>query len=363
MKSGKSLMDLAAEIQRQSAVKKDYVADTRNLEMIADASPDRPTAGGEVKLVLRNGDSTVLEVGALAHRQIGERIGVPAKYYDRMLTEDPELLAYNVNRWFQRSPEKRMVRTLDGAARAFLSNRYQRIDNVQVADVVLPVLSEIPGIEIMSCDVTERRLYLKVVTHAIRGEIASRRVGDFVEAGIMISNSEVGLGAVSVTPFFHYLACLNGMVRNKDSLRSQHVGTAYDGDENLAHMLADDTRETVDRGILLKIRDVVKFALDRTKFDEALALMQAQTKQEVTGDPAKAIELLASDFGFSEVERGGVLRHLIQGGDLSRYGLMNAVTRTAEDLPDYDEATRFETLGGRLLDLPAANWKRIAEAA
>ena len=33
-----------------------------------------------------------------------------------------------------------MVRTLDGKARAFLSDRYHRIDNEQIAEAVLPVL-------------------------------------------------------------------------------------------------------------------------------------------------------------------------------------------------------------------------------
>jgi hypothetical protein len=91
--------------------------------------------------------------------------------------------------------------------------------------------------------------------------------------------------------------------------------------------------------------------------------MQQQTQQVVRGDPAKAIEVLADDFGMSDGERSSVLRHLIEGGDLSRYGLMNAVTRTAEDLESYDRATEFETMGGRVLDLPKAQWERVAEAA
>jgi len=34
-----------------------------------------------------------------------------------------------------------------------------------------------------------------------------------------------------------------------------------------------------------------------------------------------------------------LLRHLIEGGDLSQYGLINAVTRTAEDAKFYDRAS------------------------
>jgi len=34
-----------------------------------------------------------------------------------------------------------------------------------------------------------------------------------------------------------------------------------------------------------------------------------------------------------------VLRDLIEGGNLSQYGLINALTRTAEDAKSYDRAT------------------------
>jgi hypothetical protein len=352
MKLGKSIVELAQEIERQHAVKVDYAADTRKLQIV-------PADAG-VNLVVRNGQDTVLGINDLAHRQISERVGIPAKYYDRMLTSDPELLAYNVNRWFERSPERRMIRTLDGKARAFLSDRYQRIDNSHVAETVLPVLSQVPGIEIVSAEVTERRLYIKAVTHAVRGTINSRRVGDFVEAGVMIANSEVGLGAVTVSPFFNFLACLNGMVRNRDAMRQAHVGTKLTDDDAITAILADDTRRALDRGVLLKVRDVVTAALNQEQFDRAIARMQETVTQEITGDPVKAIEVLADDFGINEGERSSVLRHLITGGDLSRYGLMNAITRTAEDLPSYDRATEFETLGGRLLDLPSSQWNRIA---
>lgn len=366
MKTGKSLMELAAEIERQSQSRKDYVAPTQKLEMIVtdESHVAMGTADAPHVPILRmhNGSTTDLRIGELAHRQIGERLQIPAKFYDRLLTNHPDVLAHNVNALFQREPETRLIRTLDGRARAFLSDRYQRIDNHHVAEVVLPVLSQTTDIEVLSAEITERRMYIKAVTHAIRGEVKSKRVGDFVEAGVMISNSEVGLGAVSVVPFFHFLWCTNGMVRNKLASRSAHIGTKVEGDE-FASILADDTRAVLDRGVLLKIRDVVRAAMDEVKFREAIDAMQETTTQMVKGDPAKAIEVLADDFVLAEAERSSVLRHLIEGGDLSRYGLINAVTRTAEDSMSYDRATEIETLGGRLLDLPAANWARIAEAA
>jgi len=62
-------------------------------------------------------------------------------------------------------------------------------------------------------------------------------------------------------------------------------------------------------------------------------------------------------------EQSSVLRHLIEGGDLSRWGLANAVTRAAADVESYDRSTELEAIGGAVVDLPAAQWKVIAEAA
>jgi len=39
------------------------------------------------------------------------------------------------------------------------------------------------------------------------------------------------------------------------------------------------------------------------------------------------------------------------------------VTHYSQEVEDYDRATEFEALGGRLIDLSAHEWKGLAEAA
>jgi len=62
---------------------------------------------------------------------------------------------------------------------------------------------------------------------------------------------------------------------------------------------------------------------------------------------------------------GVVLRHLIEGGDPSEYGLINAVavTRTAEEAEPYDRATELEMAGATVLDLKPTKWRDLALAA
>jgi len=347
MLKGLSLQDLAAKIEGNRNLKRDFVADTSTVTMQiqTDKVPVLELPGhGEFPLL------------PLAHDQIGTKTGIPAKYYDRMLNDDPDLLAINVNAWFRKTPEKRMIRTLGGDARAFLSNRYQRIEYEQIAEAALPVLADLPGVQIPSCEVTDRRLYIHFVVPTIQGEV---KVGDVVQAGGIISDSEVGLGSVRVDGLAWRLICLNGM-KTADTFRRNHVGRqANEGEMEWA----EDTQVADDKAILLKVRDMVRAVVDETRFRQHVRKLQGLTEGKISGDPAKAIEILAQKVGATEIEQGGILRSLIEGGDLSRWGVLNAVTAQAHTAKSYDRAVELEAIGGSLVDLPTTEWKRILEAA
>lgn len=347
MKTGISLMALAAKIEAQKDLKHDLIAPTA--QTTVETSTDKVSS----LIVPGHGSFPILP---LAHRQIAAHTGIPAQYYDRMQVEQPALLASNINTWFSAKPANRMIRTLGGDMRAFLSDRYQRIENEEIAEAALPVLGALPGVKIVSCEVTERRLYIHAVVPTVTGEV---KRGDVVEAGVIISNSEVGLGSVSVQGLIWRLVCLNGM-KTSDAFRRNHVGRKVEDNEAL---WADDTRKADDKAVLLKVRDMVRAAVDETKFRVQLQKLQGLTEGKIIGSPEKAIEVLARKVGATEGERGGILRSLIEGGDLSRWGIVNAITHQAHSTESYDRAVEFEGMGGQLVDLPATEWKEILEAA
>ena len=72
---------------------------------------------------------------------------------------------------------------------------------------------------------------------------------------------------------------------------------------------------------------------------------------------------LSNRLSLTQDEQSSVLRRLIEGGDLSQYGLINAVTRTAEDAKSYDRATELEMAGATVLDLKPTEWRDLALAA
>lgn len=356
MKQGKTLSQLAAEIERQQTVKRDYIAAPSAMMMVGHSS-------GQPELAIANGNTHHFGIREIAHGQIAQTLGIPKDYYDRMRSTHPSLLADNVNTWMAEQKDKRMVRTLDGHVRAFLSDKYQRIDNFDIANTVLPILSGTKGLRIASCEVTETKLYIKAITSELRGTVVSKRsgkVGEIVEGGVMITNSEVGLGSVSVKPYALELWCTNGAVIDR-GMRAAHIGARHKIDGDIAELLTDETKRIEDRAVLLKVRDVVNAAFDAARFAQWIEKLQASTERKIEGDPSKTVEVLANDYGFNTTERVSIMRHLIEGGDLSAFGLMNAVTRTAEDVESYDRATELETVGPALIQLPANEWKRLAE--
>lgn len=354
MQKGLSLQELAAKIEGNKALKRDFIADSAALEMKVQPA----VANEKATVVMKVPDQGEFPIQPLAHDQIGGRLKIPAVYYDRMLNDAPDLLASNVNEWLYRANEKRMIRTLGGDQRAFLSNRYQRIENEEIAEVALPILADIPDVKIVSSEITERRMYIQAVAPRVTGEV---KRGDVVQAGVIISNSEVGCGSVSVRTLIWRLVCLNGMI-GADAFRAYHVGRKVEDNEAL---WADDTRKADDRAVLLKVRDMVKAAVDETRFLERLRQMNELTSLEIgpQANPTKVIEVLAQKVGTTDEEQSSILNALMRGGDLSAWGLLNAVTNQAHTARNYDRAVEFEAAGGKLLELPANQWREILTAA
>jgi hypothetical protein len=253
------------------------------------------------------------------------------------------------------------VRTLDGRVRAFLSDSYRPLDNIGVAEAVLPVLGSMPGLKIVSCEVTERRLYIKAINERVQGEV---RKGDVVQAGVYISNSEVGCGALWVTPLIFRLVCLNGMIREDAQMRKYHAGknlSAQFGEGAIDwNRITDETKAATDRAFWLTVRDMTKMALEDTRFAQHLDVLRAAAGQKIDREPEEVVEVVGRKLGYTETEGKGVLKHLLMGGDLTRWGMANAVTRFSQDVSSYDRATELERIGGQVVELPQTEWRKLA---
>lgn len=358
MKAGKTLDDLLIEVERRANAKRDFVVGTDALEMTGD---NALMVAGEYQL----------EPNEIAHDQIGAHCEIPAKYYDKMRAEAPALLASNVNHWFRKEPVKRMVRAIDTKARAFLSDRYRRLENEDLALAAIPALRE-AGVDVMSSEITDRRMYIKAVDPKVTRELQAKGgvFGDgahnivrVLAPAITISNSEVGSGALSVLAGVYDGFCSNLATFGERSARRYHVGKQADLGEDVYALLSQDTRDMTDKAFWAQIGDVVRAAFDRAKFDALCEKITATQEHKITGEPEKVVLLTTRKLGMTDAEGKVTLRHLLSGGDMSRFGLYNAITRASQDIESYDRATEFERLGAQVIELPDSEWKPILQAA
>ena len=338
-KLGLNINELAQKITDQAEKKVDMVVDSRSMQLLPVEQDDVTTTA---PVLMSIDDSKQMEITSTAHRQLATRLQIPYAYYERVMNNNPVLLAENVNNWLGQTQNKRMIRTYqsDGSTvwdlmRADLSNKYLTFDNEDVAEAVLPVMFD-EKLEIISSNVTEKKLYIKAVTDKLTGEIEK---GDVVRGGVIVSNSEVGYGSVNVQAFIERLVCMNGMIA-ETSFRRRHIGASHD----ITDLLSRDTLNKTSEALVGQVQDVVRNVLSNEGFNNVLGKLRETTETEIA-KPIDAVEIIQKQFRFTEDEKDSVLNHLIKGGDTTKWGLTNAVTRASQDLEDYDRATEFEKFG------------------
>jgi hypothetical protein len=365
MKQGRELNDLAAEIMRQHKAKNDYVANTNAITMHADTL-------GEPRIVLKDWN-TLFGINNIAHGQIAEQAKIPKSYYDRMRAEAPHLLANNVNEWFTKYPTPRMLRTLDNRARALLSTAYRPLDNYDFASAILPVLAD-RKLTVMSCEITEKRLYLKAVDEQLYRDVpVGHKMGDgshtiFSTCApvVIASNSEVGFGRLTIDTGVYDRGCTNMALWSDGGLKRTHVGARHkllEDVENIDAYLSEKTKAKTDEALWLQVRDVLAAAFNPEFIAARGEKITAASKNRIEGKVDKVVEVFAAKNMLNATEQESIFKHLIEGGSLSQYGLHAAVTRAAQDVASYDRATELEYLGGRVIELPKNEWDQLAQAA
>lgn len=369
MKTGLTLTELAKEIDRRANAKHDFVAPVSKLDFAVGRDPE---TNSDVIRARLDGIDTSFGVNAVAHEQFADYTGIPMAYYRRMLQDDKPLLTTNVNHWLgEKKNDRRMIRTLDGDVRAVLSDKFRTLENEDLAEAILPVLMQ-RDLLIMSCDVTDSRLYIKAVDKRIeRDAPTGRKMGDgshvffdTLSPAITISNSEVGRGSLLIETGVYTKACTN-LATFGASMRKFHTGTRAEMSDQVYALLTDKTKRLTDAALWSQTRDLVAGAFDSAVFDATVEKLKiaAGRKIDKDADVVKVIEVAGRKLGLADGERKGVLATLIEGGDMTQYGIHSAITRYSQDLVSYDRATELEHMGARVIELSGSDWKHIAEAA
>lgn len=287
-----------------------------------------------------------------AHRQIASRTQVPWNFYDRLRNDHPDVLVNTMNTLWSREPEQRLVRTFvngERTARAWLSDRYRVVDNLPFLTAALEE-AERHGAQVVTAHVDETRLYVKLLTPR-QTDVAK---GDPIQAGVIISNSEVGDGKVSVSPFVMRLVCTNGMVAAQNYSK-MHLGASLDDGIQSA-----ETQEKESAWIFSAIQDWIKHALAEDNLSKIAAAFQRSQEVRIDTSAKLAVANVVRHGGLSKVEAGGVLDRYLRADNDSQFTLVNAVTHLAHSgTESYRRQVELEELGGKLLDMQAQEFTRL----
>lgn len=337
------LMDLAHELARQAKAKVDYVVDSKAIQMSRNGA-------GPVALTFPAPPAQKVigfEPTGNCHGQLSAKTGVPWKYYQRMQEEKPELLCQNLNTWLGDDPDRRQIRTLDGRARAFVSERYRSIDN---ADLFFAAVKEFSakGCEVVRADLSDDHFRVAAVSPDVKASIPfvpgvdDHKRGNWdLFGGVSVSNSETGCGTLQVEGFCFEVWCLNGVMQEK-AFKRVHLGEKLE-----AGIYRDETISQSTKAIWMQAQDTIAEMLTEVHVRTMADKMGAAKGIPIKAKPTLLHKGSWTGLGVTQEERDAILEHLgCDGNGWNQYGLQSAMTALGRDALDGDRRTELERLGG-----------------
>jgi hypothetical protein len=290
-----------------------------------------------------------------------------------------------------------------GVLRAAMSPKYRIMDNLDVALAVLDGFNAAgvdakPGV----CDLSDRAMHLRfevpelamMAPHLLDGYrspldgpgsieradggddrpgmrlrsdwggwsvesalAAARREGQAYEpgtepvvwAGIVVSNSDVGDGARTISPQIRVRVCRNGLTLLAESDRKVHLGTAQQ--EGVVNWSAA-TQEAELQLIKQQTIDAVTTWMTPEWFTGQVQAIEALAGQPVP-NPETTIKAVAKSAAFTKAEADGILAHFLRGGAYTAGGVANAVTSYSQTVASPERAAWLDTKAIRAMELAA----------
>lgn len=324
------LQDLIQELEKQKPLKWDRKISSSQLEMVLAENQARFQIDGD----------NHFPITKPCHSQIAERLDIPAKYYQKMVNESPELLAENVNTWLRRTEKDFFVRGLGDSVRAFLSDRYKVIDHL---DVLYCSLNELQAheAEVEDCFLSETEVNLKVRSNKLRDFVRHR--DDLIIGGLLLTNSETGHKAIRVEPRLFRVQCTNGMVIEEFVTRQVHLENGDNG---------------FDEMIYLSIRRSIRELF--SQFGEIIQTLRETTEIKVR-NPQRVVNNVVEHYKLSETQKDNILMSFGAEPEADKYGIANAITRAAQKEENWEKSLELEKLGGKLITLPIQEFRGFDE--
>lgn len=277
-----------------------------------------------------------------AFGQVAERAGVPAQYARELASGadwQRELGADVLTRTFRHSKSRHLVRSVNGQARGFLSDKFRRLDNRPILDAFIGEVDR-GGAVPYSAMASDTRMAVKAIIPEVR------EVGrDVVALGFELSNSDYGAGTLSLRTFLLRLVCLNGATL-EDAMRQVHLGGKLGDNVEFSQRTYElDTKTTVSA-----VRDVVRGLLAPATFDSLKARIDAASEKEVNWDTVRSS--LSKKLTKDELRRA---EEAFKGPDVvnlppgnTSWRASNAVSWLTHSADSADRRLELERIAGQL---------------
>ena len=361
-----TLSAILQKIQTEAARKQDYIAPTDQLQV--------QTVEGNTNIVLeanRGMPTMEFQTNEVAFQQLASNCDIDVRTARRLRDNENYAPEFDnlINKILVNEPKSKMLRTFDGEqplVRAIVSDKFKTFDNVDLVESALPQLMDSPANwQIVNGTVTDHRLYLRLKSLV---QVAEPALGDHMANGILLRNSEVGMGSVEVRQMVFTLACLNGMM-SSNITRHTHVTSAR-GTEDWS-VLTAEAKNADNHALQLKLRDVVASYASRESFAQTVEQMRIAHGDIVenglanpSGVVENVVKVLSQAKKSSADIMAGLMQTIQQSGysnkPISRATIVNAVTAVAHTA-DADSVDDWYTNGRAVLDLPRNQWQTIAE--
>jgi hypothetical protein len=287
---------------------------------------DRKVSGKELRvsengaLEVKNGQPEMVgfSLSDTATAQFCQKLEIPVKYF-RRLPEGMKATVANYDLGRQNG-KSFLLRGRSDWVRAFLSEEYVAYNNSEIAETMQSLLGK-GALSIRSFVLEETNMFLKIISEEIWD------VESGLKAGIMIGNSEVGMGSVSVEPFVFRKPCTNDlMVSQEKSFRHAHIHlTAFELTRRMA--------EAVSEGFRVSSSVITAFL---------------KAREEPVVDPLQTIRKIAEERRFSKKFSNELVSGYLAEPEPNRFGVINAFTQAAQGLSPL-QRIEMERFAGTLL--------------
>lgn len=336
---------MSGTIRTWDDVRQQVELDDRNKwDMAVNANELKMDEGGAFVLPGQDGPVPVrTKPNDYALGQLCGRLEIPARYLRRLPSElQSQLINHDLAK-VENGDRRFMLRCKGEMIRAFLTEKYSRIDNREVLDIVSDLALKIDH-QFREFHLDERGFWAKILLDDLRIWDPSHD-GSELKLGLLVGNSEVGARSISIEAFVYRYSCTNDMViQEEKSLHQRHM-----------HLKSRELR--------LRVMEAVNMAIEGG--DDVLDRFSKSVEEEVE-HPSEVIARLAKKRGLSEKLRDQVKSSYEAEPNKSRFGIINAFTAAAKTM-DGDNRIDLERYAGKLLtaklpDYPLTDEEK-AEAA